>query len=272
MRVVSLIKMIVAAALLINASLAIADATGYLKLDVMGDLGAGAKNQAEIIAPDGKVVAKVTPGTTVALAPGIYKLRLPLIGGNIIKDNIAIEPGRTHTVLIEDAAVLTVSAKDSTGKDPGFSVTVNQTDPPQKQVATFISGEKLLFAPTMVDVKIDAPPQGYSWHGVALIPGKRKRLSLDEVQDGELVIQPMLSKLPLDKLTRVIVYRAGTQTQVTVSQPAPEHRIKLDPGDYDIFVQNDSGKGRPFATLNGVHVDGGATISRDVSLDEAPHP
>ena len=75
-----------------------ATATGNLKLDVMGDIGAGAKNQAEIIAPDGKVVAKVTPGTTVALPPGVYQLRLPLIGGTINKDDIAIEAGRTHRV------------------------------------------------------------------------------------------------------------------------------------------------------------------------------
>src|ERR1700719_580859 len=80
--------------------------TGDLKLDVMGDLGAGAKNQAEVIAPDGKVVAKVTAGATIALPPGTYKLKLPLIGGEINKDDIAIEPGRTHTVLIGNAAVL----------------------------------------------------------------------------------------------------------------------------------------------------------------------
>src|ERR1700732_273252 len=98
--------------LIAGANAFAAGATGDLKLDVMGDLGAGAKNQAEVIAPDGKVVAKVTPGATVALPPGIYKLRLPLIGGMITKDDIAIEASRTHTVLIQDAAVLTVSVKD----------------------------------------------------------------------------------------------------------------------------------------------------------------
>ncbi len=41
-----------------------AGATGDLKLDVMGEIGAGAKNQAEVIAPDGKVVATVTPGAS----------------------------------------------------------------------------------------------------------------------------------------------------------------------------------------------------------------
>ena len=37
-----------------------AGATGELKLDVMGEMGAGAKTQAEVIAPDGKVVATVS--------------------------------------------------------------------------------------------------------------------------------------------------------------------------------------------------------------------
>jgi hypothetical protein len=244
-----------------------ANATGDLKLDVMGDIGAGSKNQAEVIAPDGKIVAKVTPGATMPLPPGIYKLRLPLIGGAITKDDIAIEAGRVHTVLIEDAAVLTVSVKDKDGHDPGFSVTVNQTDAPHTRLATFLSGEKLLFAPSMVDVKVDAPPQGYDWHGVTLIPGHRKALTLDEVQHAELTVQPMLAKLAMDKTSRVIVYRAGTQNQVAASDPAPEHRIKLEPGDYDIFVENHSGKGRPYSTLNGVHLEPGAKVSREVPLD-----
>ena len=244
-----------------------AGATGELKLDVMGEMGAGAKNQAEVIAPDGKVVAQVTPGTTIALPPGVYKLKLPLIGGTITKDDIAIAAGRTHTVLIANAAVLSVSVKDKDGHDPGFSVTVNQTDAPNNRLATFVSGEKLLFAPSMVDVKVDAPPQGYDWHAVALTPGHRAALTLDEVQNAELTIQPMLSKLAIDKTARVIVYRAGTQSQVAVSEPAPEHRIKLEPGNYDIFVENHTGKGKPFSTLNGVHLDPGAKVSRDIPLD-----
>jgi hypothetical protein len=244
-----------------------ASATGDLKLDVMGDVGAGAKNQAEVIASDGKIIAKVAPGATVALPPGIYKLKLPLIGGVIIKDDIAIEAGRVHTVLIQDAAVLTVSVKDKDGHDPGFSVTVNQTDEPHTRVATFLSGEKLLFAPSMVDVKVDAPPQGYDWHGVTLIPGHRKALTLDEVQHAELTVQPILWKLAMDKTSRVIVYRAGTQSQVAVSDPAPEHRIQLEPGDYDVFVENHSGKGRPYSTLPGIHLEPGAKVSREVPLD-----
>ena len=254
-------------AVIVWALVVAAGATGELKLDVMGEMGAGAKNQAELIAPDGKVVATVTPGATIALPPGIYKLRLPLIGGTITKDDIAIAAGRTHTVLIENAAVMSVSVKDKDGHDPGFSVTVNQTDAPHTRLATFLSGEKLLFAPSMVDVKVDAPPQGYDWHAVTLIPGHRSALTLDEIQNAELTIQPMLSKLAMDKTSRVIVYRAGTQSQVAVSEPAPEHRIKLEPGNYDIFVENHSGKGKPYSTLNGVHLDPGAKVSREVPLD-----
>ncbi len=241
--------------------------TGELKLDVMGELGAGAKNQAEIIAPDGKVVAKVTPGTSVAVPPGIYKLKLPLIGGTITKDSIAIEAGRTHTVLISNAAALSVSVKDKDGHDPGFSVTVNQTDAPHTRLATFLSGEKVLFAPAMVDVKVDAPPQGYDWHAVTLTPGRRAALTLDEVQHAELTIQPMLSHLAMDKTSRVIVLRAGTQSQVAVSEPAPEHRITLEPGDYDVYVENHADKGRRFSTLNGIHLNSGAKVTREVPLD-----
>ncbi len=255
--------------LLIAASLALAAATtGNLKLDVMGEIGAGARNEAEVIAPDGKVVAKVAPGATIAVPPGTYKLRLPIIGGNITKDDVTIESGRTHTVLIQNVAVLTVAVKDKDGKDPGFGVTVSGGDPPHNKITSFVSGDKILFAPAMVDVTVDAPPQGYSWHAVKLIPGQRARLTLDEVQPGELVIQPVFQKFAMDKATRVIVYRAGTQNQVEVSAPAAEHRIKLKPGDYDVYVENHSGKGKPFTTLNGIRVDSGATVTREAPLDD----
>ncbi len=259
-----------AALLMLFASVAVAAAAaGNLKLDVMGELGAGATNEAAVIAPSGATIATVRPGATVALPPGIYRLKLPLIGGAIVKDDIAIESGRTHTVLISDAAVMTVSVKDKDGKDPGFGVVVTETDPPHTKLATFVSGEKILFAPSRVDVKVDAPPQGYDWHAVELFPGRRSNLTLNEVQDAELVVQPVWSKIAMDKSTRVIVYRAGTQSQAAVSEPAPEHRIKLDPGDYDVLVENSSGKGRATAMVNGIHLDSGATVEREVPLDDA---
>src|ERR1700733_9969884 len=76
--------------------------TGNLKLDVMGDDGAGAKNPAHVIAANGKEAGQVTAGSSIALAPGEYKLVLPIIGGKIVKDGVEIEAGRTHTVLITD--------------------------------------------------------------------------------------------------------------------------------------------------------------------------
>lgn len=242
--------------------------TGNLKLDVLGEIGAGAKNEAEVLAPGGKIVAKVTPGGTVALAPGTYTLRLPIVGGAVTKDGVTIEAGRTHTVLIQNVGVLTVSVKDRHGKDPGFGVTVMGADPPHQAIARFLSGDKVLFAPAMVDVKVDAPPQGYNWHAVTLEPGHRTRLTLDEVVPGELVIRPVWSKIAMDKSTRVVVYRAGTQKQVAVSPPAPEHRFKLQPGDYDVYVENSSGKGRPYATTGGIHIESGAKVEREVPLDE----
>jgi hypothetical protein len=254
-------------AVLVAVSIARAAQTGNLKLDVLGDDGAGAKNPAHVIAADGKEAAQVVAGSTIALAPGEYKLVLPLIGGQIVKDGVQIEAGRTHTVLITNVAVLQVSAKDKNGNDPGFGVTVTTTDIPHKKVLSFVSGDKFLFAPSEVDVHIDAPPQGYDWHALELAPGRHARLTLGEVVKAELLVQPVMSKIAIDNSTRVVILRAGTQTKVDESGPGIEHRFKLDPGDYDIFVENHSGKGKPYATMAGIHLESGAKVERTVPLD-----
>ncbi len=260
-----------AIALLAAVSIAAATAgtaqTGNLKLDVLGDDGAGAKNPAHLLAANGKEAGQVTPGSSIALPPGEYKLVLPIIGGQIVKDGVQIEAGRTHTVLIANVAVLQVSVKDKTGADPGFGVTVTTTDAPHAKVASFISGDKYLFAPNEVDVHVDAPPQGYDWHAVQLPPGHRALLTLDEVVKADLLVQTVMSKLPFDNSTRVVILRAGTQTKVDESGPGSEHRFKLDPGNYDIFVENQSGKGKPYATSAGIHLDSGAKVERTVPLD-----
>src|SRR5271154_6217258 len=204
-------------AVLVAVSIARAAATGNLKLDVLGDDGAGAKNPAHVIAADGKEAGQVVAGSTIALPPGEYKLVLPIIGGQIVKDGVQIEAGRTHTVLITDVAVLSVDVKDKNGKDPGFGVTVTTTDSPHTKVASFISGDKYLFAPSQVDVHVDAPPQGYDWHAIALAPGHGAVLTLGEVVKAELWVQTVMSKLPFDNSTRVVVLRAGTQTKVDES-------------------------------------------------------
>src|SRR5271155_1921490 len=254
-------------ALLATALIARAADTGNLKLDVLHEDGAGAKNPAHIIPANGKEVGQVIAGATIALAPGEYKIVLPIVGGQIVKDGVEIEAGRTHTVLITDVAVLSVDVKDKNGKDPGFGVTVTTTDSPHTKVASFISGDKYLFAPSQVDVHVDAPPQGYDWHAIALAPGHGAVLTLGEVVKAELWVQTVMSKLPFDNSTRVVVLRAGTQTKVDESAPGSEHRFKLDPGDYDIYVENHSGKGKPYATMAGIHLESGAKVERTVPLD-----
>ena len=234
---------------------------------MLGADGAGAKNLAHVIAADGKEAGQVTAGSSIALPPGQYKVVLPIVGGQIVKDGVQIEAGRTHTVLITNVAVLEVKVKDKTGADPGFGVTVTTTDTPHTKVASFISGDKYLFAPSQVDVHVDAPPQGYDWHAVPLAPGHRALLTLDEVMKAELLVHPVMAKTPIDNSTRVVILRAGTQTRVAESDPGGEHRFKLDPGDYDAYVENRSGKGKAYATSAGIHLDSGAKVERTVPLD-----
>ncbi|HKF27753.1 MAG TPA: hypothetical protein VKB29_00905 [Candidatus Binataceae bacterium] len=240
--------------------------TGNLKLDVLGDIGAGAQNAARIIGTDGKVAGEVRAGSSIALPPGDYKMALPLVGGTITKDEIRIEPGRTRTVMIDNAAVMEVIVKDRHGQDPGFGVTVTSSDPPHSKITSFNTGEKFLFAPMLVDVHVDAPPQGYEWSAVALKPGQRARLSMGEVVSAELDVQTMLHQAPIDHNTRVIVFRAGTQSRAGDSPPGP-HQFKLDPGDYDVYVENGSGTGRPTATVSGIHLESGAKLEKTVPLD-----
>jgi hypothetical protein len=246
---------------------AIGAETGGLKLDVMGEASAGTKASADVYGEGGKKVGQVAPGQTVPLAPGTYRLVLPIVGGKITKEGVKVEAGRTHTVLITNVAILKVSVKDRTGKDPGFGVTVTDTNPPHQKLAEFISGDVILIAPSQVDVKVDAPPQGYYWHAVELPPGRRAELKLGEVVPAELIVQPVLASAPLDNQTRVVVYKAGTQSQVAASDPGPEHRFRLDPGDYDVYVENRYGKGQPYVLDRGIHLDSGQKLTRKVPLD-----
>lgn len=254
-------------ALLSIARLSAGAETGTLKLDVMGDIGAGATNAAQVIDADGKVAGTVHPGSTISLAPGNYKLVLPIIGGRITKSGVEIVAGRTHSVLITNVAVLQVVVTDKHGKDPGFGVTVTESDPPHAKLASFLTGEKYLFAPEEVDVHVDAPPQGYDWHAVPMRPGQRARLTLGEITPAELDVQTTFQKIPIDAKTRVTVMRASTQKQVAQSAPGTPHDFKLAPGDYDVYVENGSGKGRPTALATGIHLDSGAKVEKTVPLD-----
>jgi len=255
------------ALLLVIVGIVWAAESGNLALDVLGDLGAGAQNAAQVIGRDGKLAGEVRPGSSIALPPGSYKLVLPIVGGKIEKDDVVIEPGRTHTVMLNGPAVMEVHVKDRDGKDPGFGVTVTSSSPPHDKVASFTTGEKFLFAPMEVDVHVDAPPQGYDWSKVALKPGQRARLSLGEVVPAELDVQTMLHGASIDDKTHVIVLRAGTQSRAGDSPPGSPHHFKLDPGDYDVYVENGSGKGHPTASAPGIHLDGGAKVEKTVPMD-----
>ena len=66
--------------------------------------------------------------------------------------------------------------------------------------------------------------------------------------------------------TQVIIYEAGTQKEVSRSEPGAEHRFALDAGTYDIFVANSTGKGKPFV-LERAEVKGEETVEKNVPLD-----
>ncbi|MGO9059773.1 MAG: hypothetical protein ACLQU2_20695 [Candidatus Binataceae bacterium] len=240
---------------------------GKLKLDVLDELGAGAKPDAEIFASDGKKAGEVAPGASVALMPGTYKLVLPIVGGKIVRDDILIEGGRERTVLITNVAVLSVSGRNSKGQEPGYGVTVTDSSPPHQKLTEFLSGDKMLFAPRQVDVKVDVPPQGYLWHAVTLQTGHRAVLELKEEQPAELIVRTLAARKSIDQSTRVIIFASGTQRQVAASAPGAEHRLTLDPGDYDVYVENQSGKGQPYVMMRSVHLESGQKAEREVALD-----
>jgi len=252
---------------LLLCSIASAAERGKIKLDVLDELGAGARPAAQIFAADGRHAGEVAPGAAVELPPGAYKLVLPIVGGRIERDGILVEAGRTHTVLITNVAVLSVSARNAGGQEPGFAVTVTDSSPPHQKLAQFLSGEKMLFAPRQVDVKVDVPPQGYLWHDVTLRQGHRAGLEFKEEKPAELIVHTSVARTPIDSATRVIVYQAGTQKQIAVSTPGAQHRFTLDPGDYDIYVENHSGKGRPFMMDRPIHLESGQKVERQVALD-----
>jgi hypothetical protein len=249
------------------SSLAFCAEQGKLKLDVLDELGAGARPNAEIFARDGKKAGEVAPGASIALNPGTYRLVLPVVGGKIVRDDILLEAGRERTVLIANVAVLSVSARNGKGQEPGYGVTVTDTSPPHQKLAEFLSGDKMLFAPRQVDVKVDLPPQGYLWHDVTLQSGHRASLEFKEEKPAELIVRTSAFKKPIDQSTRVVIFAGGTQRQVAASAPGPAHRLTLDPGDYDIYVENQSGKGRPYTMDRSVHLGSGQKVEREVALD-----
>ena len=73
--------------------------------------------------------------------------------------------------------------------------------------------------------------------------------------------------IELCRQLRERVVPLGTQSHAGDSPPGAPHQFKLDPGDYDVYVENGSGKGRPTAMVSGIHLESGAKVEKTVPLD-----
>ncbi|MGE0820564.1 MAG: hypothetical protein AB7G75_00685 [Candidatus Binatia bacterium] len=214
----------------------------------MGDVGRQAETQVHFYplnSPTPIATAKV--GTRVDLPPGNYRLELDVLGGKISREKVLVKAGRTSTIIINEVAILRVDVLDRKGKDLGLSVEVYDAVSGEK-LGDFLSGETLLAYPGVVDIKVATPPQGQWWRKVELRQGSVARLEAREQVQTELRVRPVLEGKDISSATEVVIYRAGTQKEVARSKPSTEHRFTLGTGTYDIYVQNTTGKGKPFVT------------------------
>ncbi|MBI3300637.1 MAG: hypothetical protein HYZ72_00945 [Deltaproteobacteria bacterium] len=212
-------------------------------------------------------------GTPVNLSPGSYRIELDVLGGKVSRDNVLVKAGRTSTVIINEVAGLRVNVLDKKGKDLGISVEVYDGASGQK-LGDFLSGETIFAYPGSVDVKVAIPPQAQWVRKVELQRSTLAHLDFKERARGELLVRPLLNGRDVSATTQVIIYEPGTQKEVSRSEPGDEHRFALDAGAYDVFVGNQTGKGKPFV-LEHAEVKGEETVEKDVPLDigsETPVP
>ncbi|HLH78410.1 MAG TPA: hypothetical protein VKV28_16540 [Candidatus Binataceae bacterium] len=245
-----------------------AAASGKLKLMLPNVQGVPVQPAAAIMTPAGQQVGQVVAGGEVSLPPGEYELVLPVIGGNIERGGLQIAAGRTLTVKIDNVAALHITALDVNGHERNFPVTVTDSRAPHHQLAQFKTGGTWLFAPGKVDVAVAAPPQGYFWPGVTLTAGGVAHIALKQQIPAQLRVLTTVDKQPIDGKTRVVIFHHGTQRQVATDGPSPSHQFTLDPGDYDIYVENLSGYGRPYILDPGIHLSSGAKVEHQVTLDK----
>src|SRR5260370_29832252 len=83
----------------IFATVVCAAKTGNLKLDVMGEDGAGAKNPAHVIAANGKEAGQVTAGSSVGLPPPDYQSLVPRLPRARLTSGRPTDGVRTHSLL-----------------------------------------------------------------------------------------------------------------------------------------------------------------------------
>lgn len=244
---------------------------GTLVVRALGEADDQTDTQAQIYAEGTQVPAATTKlGTPVNLPPGTYRLELDVLGGRITRDNVLIRAGRTSTVIINEIAGLRINVLDKKGKDLGITVEVYDGASGQK-LGDFLSGETIFAYPGVVDVKVAIPPQAQWWRGVELKRGTLAGFNLKERVQGELRVLPLLAGRDISTATQVIIYEAGTQKEVSRSEPGTEHRFALDAGIYDIFVTNSTGQGKPFV-MERAEVKGEETVEKDVLLDAESAP
>lgn len=244
---------------------------GTLVVEALGEGGKSAATQAHVYPLNSQTpIATIKIGVPTSLPPGSYRIELDVLGGKIKRDKVLVKAGRTSTVIINEVAGLYISALDKKGQELGFGVEVYDPASGQK-LGDFLSGETIFAYPGMVDVKVATPPQGQWFRQVQLQGNSLARLELRERIKGELRVHPLLEGKDVSAATEVIIYQAGTQKTVARSAPAPEHRFSLDTGAYDIYVQNSTGKGKPFV-IDQVEIQGEEPVEKNVPLDSAVVP
>jgi hypothetical protein len=239
---------------------------GTVIIQAFGEVGKQSDARAQLYAEGTQVpAATLRLGVPVNVPPGTYKLELDVLGGKVSRDKVLVKAGRTSTVIISEVAGLRVNALDKRGNELGLTVEVYDAVSGEK-LGDFLSGETIVAYPGTVDIKVAVPPQSQWWRKVELRSGSLVGLELKERARGELRVHPRLAGRDVSPNTQVIIYEAGTQKEVMRSEPGHEHRFALDAGTYDIFVANQTGKGKPFVT-DRAEVIGEETVDKDVPLD-----
>lgn len=244
---------------------------GSLVVEALGEGGKSSTTQAHLYPVNSQTpIATIKIGVPVSLPPGTYRLELDVLGGKIKRDNVLVKAGRTSTVIINEVAGLEISALDKKGQELGLGVEVYDPASGQK-LGDFLSGETIFAYPGLVDVKVATPPQGQWFRQVQLKGNSLATLELRERIHGELRVHPLLEGKDVSAATEVVIYQAGTQKTVARSAPTAEHRFSLDTGAYDIYVQNSTGRGKPFV-IDRVEIRGEEPVEKNVPLDSVTTP
>ncbi len=245
--------------------------TGSLIVRTSTEEGKQGDAQARIYTTDPQTLVSMAPlGRPISLSPGAYRVELDVLGGTISRERVLVRAGRTSNVIISEVAELQVNVLDKKGQDLGLSVEIY--DGVSKELlGEFLSGERIIAQPGVVDVKVATPPQSRWWRDIELYRGGLQELTLRERVRGQLWVHPLLNGRDVSPVTHVIIYAAGTQKEIARSEPGEEHRFSLDTGSYDVFVTNPTGQGKPFV-LEHAEVPDEKTVEKDVRLDAEPTP